>query len=91
MPGAGYRCRPPGSTLSGTIAKGRPDPRPEAKWFVGILVAVTVNVNTKSKWIDGWRIRNWVDAMFAWTSFVVFVVLEAAIFYSYCVFLRVIH
>ncbi|HXT41053.1 MAG TPA: hypothetical protein VN887_13665 [Candidatus Angelobacter sp.] len=48
-------------------------------------------MNTKSKMIDGWKIKTWVDWVIAWTSFVVFVTLEAAVFYSYCVFLRIMH
>ena len=60
-----------------------------ARTAVGILPAISANVNTKSKFIDGWKIKTWVDWVIAWTSFVVFVTLEAALFYSYCVFLRI--
>jgi len=41
--------------------------------------------------VDGWKVKTWKDWAVAWTSFVVFIVLEAALFYSYCVFLRLIH
>ena len=42
----------------------------------------------KTKLIDGWKIKNWLDWLIAMVSFVLFLLLEGAIIYSYFVFLR---
>ena len=47
-------------------------------------------VNGKSKWIDGWKVKNWFDWCFAVSSFIVFLVLEGAIIYSYFTLLNLI-
>src|SRR5438309_2752184 len=64
---------------------------PKARSPIGISTATSANVSAKSKWVDGWKIKSWADWIIAWTSFAVFVTLEAAVLYSYCVFLRIIH
>jgi len=47
-------------------------------------------VNAKSRWIDGWKVRNWFDWCFAVTSFLVFLGLEGVIIYSYFTLLNLI-
>jgi len=47
-------------------------------------------VKTKKKWIQGWEIKGWFDWGVAVLSFVVFALLEAALIYSYLVFVRVL-
>jgi hypothetical protein len=56
----------------------------------GIGFALPDSVNAKSKWIDGWKVRNWFDWCFAVTSFIVFLVLEGVIIYSYFTLLNLI-
>ena len=38
--------------------------------------------------VNGWKIKNWFDWMFAMASFAIFLTLEATIVYSYWVMLR---
>ena len=52
--------------------------------------AYVTNVKEKKKWIEGWRIKNFFDICFAILSFVVFLLLEAALIYSYFVFIRLL-
>jgi len=40
--------------------------------------------------IEGWRIKNLFDWCFAVVSFIVFVLLEGALIYSYLVFVHVL-
>ena len=53
------------------------------------FVLLASGVKTTKRSVHGWRIRNWFDWSFAVSSFVVFILLEAAIIYSYFVFARV--
>ena len=53
-------------------------------------LAYTTAVKEKKKWIEGWRIKNFFDICFAILSFVVFLLLEAALIYSYFVFIRLL-
>lgn len=41
----------------------------------------------KARLIDGWKIRSWLDWTVAMISFVLFVILESAVIYSYWIFL----
>ncbi len=52
--------------------------------------AHTTDVKEKKKWIEGWRIKNFFDICFAILSFIVFLLLEAALIYSYFVFIRLL-
>ena len=52
--------------------------------------APTTDVKAKKKWIEGWRVKNFFDFCFAILSFVVFLLLEAALIYSYFVFIRLL-
>ena len=47
-------------------------------------------MKTKKKWIQGWQIKGSLEWCVAVLSFVVFVLLEAALIYSYLVFVRVL-
>jgi len=47
-------------------------------------------VKTKNTWVQGWRIKNRFDCGFAILSFILFVLLEAALVYSYFVLVRVL-
>ena len=62
----------------------------ERRWVIGIFGASSIGVKTKNKWTQGWRIKGWFDWSFAVLSFVVFVLLEATLIYSYFVFVRVL-
>jgi hypothetical protein len=47
-------------------------------------------VNAKKRRVQGWRLKSWFDWCFAILSFAVFILLEAALIYSYFVFVRVL-
>jgi hypothetical protein len=47
-------------------------------------------VKPKKKWIEGWRIKNFFDFCFAILSFIVFLLLEAALIYSYFVLIKLL-
>jgi len=47
-------------------------------------------VKSKKKWIEGWQIKNFFDICFAILSFVVFLLLEAALIYSYFVLIHLL-
>ena len=49
-----------------------------------------IAVKTKNTWVQGWRIKNRFDCSFAILSFIIFVLLEAALVYSYFVLVRVL-
>jgi len=49
-----------------------------------------MGVKTKNKPNQGWRIRGWLDWSFAVFSFLIFVLLEVTLIYSYFVFIRVL-
>ena len=52
--------------------------------------APTTEVKAKKKWIEGWQIKNFFDICFAILSFVVFLLLEAALIYSYFVLIHLL-
>jgi len=52
--------------------------------------ALTTEVKAKKKWIEGWQIKNFFDICFAILSFVVFLLLEAALIYSYFVLIHLL-
>ena len=52
--------------------------------------APTTDVKAKKKWIEGWQIKNFFDLCFAILSFVVFLLLEAALIYSYFVLIHLL-
>ena len=62
----------------------------ERRWVLGIFSASSMGVKTKNKPNQGWRIRGWFDWSFAVLSFLIFVLLEATLIYSYFVFVRVL-
>ena len=62
----------------------------ETGLVVGILDASGIAVKTKNTWVQGWRIKNRFDCGFAILSFILFVLLEAALVYSYFVLVRVL-
>jgi len=47
-------------------------------------------VKAKKKRIEGWQIKNFFDICFAILSFVVFLLLEAALIYSYFVLIHLL-
>jgi len=47
-------------------------------------------VKAKKKWIEGWQIKNFFDFCFAILSFIVFLLLEAALIYSYFVLIKLL-
>jgi len=49
-----------------------------------------IDVKAKKKWIEGWQIKNFFDLCFAILSFVVFLLLEAALIYSYFVLIHLL-
>jgi hypothetical protein len=53
----------------------------------GTSVATGGVVQAKARLIDGWKVRSWLDWTIAMLSFVLFVIFESAIIYSYWVFL----
>jgi len=62
----------------------------ETGLVVGILDASGIAVKTKNPRVQGWRIKNRFDCGFAILSFVVFVLLEAGLVYSYFILVRVL-
>jgi hypothetical protein len=44
-------------------------------------------VHAKTKAFDGWKIKSWLDWTIAMLSFLLFIIFEGAIIYSYWVFL----
>jgi len=56
---------------------------------IGIFSAASIVVKSEKKWVQGWRVKGWFDWIFALLTFLVFVLLEAALIYSYLVFVRV--
>ena len=62
----------------------------ETGLVVGILDASGIAVKTKNTLVQGWRIKNRFDCGFAILSFIVFVLLEAALVYSYFILVRVL-
>ena len=62
----------------------------ETGLVVGILDASGIAVKTKNPSVQGWRIKNRFDCGFAILSFIVFVLLEAALVYSYFILVRVL-
>ena len=52
--------------------------------------APTTDVKAKKKRIERWRVKNAFDLCFAILSFVVFLLLEAALIYAYFVFIRLL-
>ena len=62
----------------------------ERRWVLGIFSASSMGVKTKNKPNQGWRIRGWLDWSFAVFSFLIFVLLEVTLIYSYFVFIRVL-
>jgi hypothetical protein len=57
----------------------------------GTSVAMGEVMQAKAKLIDGWKIKSWMDWTIAMLSFVLFVIFESAIIYSYWVFLGHLH
>ena len=51
-------------------------------------IELTVDVKEKKKWVEGWQIKNFFDFCFAVLSFIVFLLLEAALIYSYFVLIK---
>jgi len=76
--------------LEGIERSGRTVSATEAGRWLGISSALRQVVNAKKKWVQGWRLKSWFDWCFAILSFVVFLLLEAALIYSYFVFVHVL-